>query len=172
MITSIDVQNRLIDLLSADATVQGLFVNLPPVTDPVTAPTFNPILVADPTKIDEPTNIQLAVDLMQEGDDDATLGRTQFGGRNKVTLTFGLMVYVFDDNRNPARKQLIQSVTSGLRMAVMRYSAANSVDGSLQLWYETSWRKTGSGAVTTYFTDNGKRLSVSLLDVIVNQRYV
>ena len=155
--TVLDIQTALIAMLNADPDIQAIIVD--------NTNAFAPVLSDDPTTVSQVQNARLAVTLQAESTGDGTGGGSQ-GGKSESVFTFAVMTYLFDNQRDPVKKQQIIRMTAIVRQVLM-HNALRTANGTLQqgqLWYGSFFRPVG-GVVSSYFTTGGYRLSVTFLDI-------
>lgn len=142
VITAADVQDAVIPLLQSYAPLTG-----------GEAPLFTgKILDDDPQAPDGPGDVQIALHLLAEGEQDAVPGPEGAGAQRYVSY-FAALVYVGQANRDRATKRQLTLITGALRKALMQDGGPDSMTGlpgpcvrrdphpvPVQRWYSNAFK--------------------------------
>lgn len=156
------VQDRLIEVLNSNAVIQTTFLD--------SNGKFNQVLDDDPLAVSPTEQEKMAVVLVGEVEDDATLGASS-SGTYKGTCVFAIMIYLFDDSRangeGSTTKRKLVNDTVKVRVVLDQIRTDPQNSNGKSMWYLTKYRK----PTTTYHYSDSFRVSITYIEVYSRGRF-
>jgi len=163
LITAADVQDAVIPLLQA-------FV---PLTGGATPLFTGQILSDDPKSSNGPDDVQIALHLLAESEQDAVPGPEGAGAQRYVSY-FAALVYVGQANTDPAKRRQLTLITGTLRKALMQDGGPDPITGlpgpcvrcdpnpaPVQRWYSNAFK---APVASLYQSGGAFRRSITFIE--------